>query len=125
MLRNYRDRRAAAPRVYAFSACDRAGGRMGPRGYSLETLERFVGTELGVSDWFEMGQDRIQAFADCTGDHQWIHVDGERARRESIDGTTIAHGYLTLSMLPNFIRSVGLRPDGVFQSYNYGADRIR
>jgi acyl dehydratase len=98
---------------------------MAPPGYSLETLDRFVGTELGVSDWFEIGQDRIQAFADCTGDHQWIHVDVERARRESVDGTTIAHGYLTLSMLPNFTRGVGLVPKGVAQAYNYGSDRVR
>jgi acyl dehydratase len=98
---------------------------MAPPGYSIATLGQFVGKELGVSGWYDVPQDRIQAFADCTGDHQWIHVDVERARRESIDRTTIAHGYLTLSMLPNFTRDVGVRPEGVAQSYNYGSDKVR
>src|SRR4051794_13250501 len=93
--------------------------------YTLATLDHFVGKELGVSSWLEVTQERIQAFADCTGDHQWIHVDVERARAESLDGTTIAHGYLTLSMLPNFTRDVGIVPPGVAQSYNYGSDRVR
>ena len=65
----------------------------------LDTLQRRVGQELGVSSWVEIGQDRIDAFAACTGDHQWIHVDRERAARESPCGTTIAHGLLTLSLL--------------------------
>jgi acyl dehydratase len=98
---------------------------MAPPDYRIETLERFVGRELGVSRWFEVGQDRIQQFADCTGDHQWIHVDVERARRESLYGTTIAHGYLTLAMIPNFSKDVGVVPPGVSQSYNYGSDRVR
>jgi acyl dehydratase len=98
---------------------------MAPPGYSIETLDSFVGRELGVSQWYEVGQDRIHAFADCTGDHQWIHVDVERAKRESVDRTTIAHGYLTLSMLPNFSRDVGVAPKGIAQAYNYGSDRVR
>jgi acyl dehydratase len=98
---------------------------MAPPGYSIDTLERFVGSELGVSDWLEIGQDKIDAFAACTGDHQWIHVDRERARRESLYGTTIAHGYLTLSTIPRFGRQVGLVPPGVKESYNYGSDRVR
>jgi len=98
---------------------------MAPPDYSLATIERFVGTELGVADWLEMTQERIDAFAECTGDHQWIHVDRERARRESLYGTTIAHGYLTLSMIPRFGRQIGLVPAGVKESYNYGSDRVR
>ena len=67
--------------------------------YRLATLHEFVGRELGVSDWMPVDQARIDAFAHCTGDHQWIHVDVERARRESPYGGTIAHGYLTLSLV--------------------------
>ena len=87
-------------------------------------LEAAVGTELGVSGWFDVGQDRIDAFAEATGDRQWIHVDVERARRESPYRATVAHGYLTLSMLPAFIYDV-IRLDGVRQSVNYGSNRVR
>ena len=83
-----------------------------------------VGTELGVSGWVEVTQARIDAFAEATGDRQWIHVDPERARRESPYRTTVAHGYLTLSMLPVFIYDV-IRLDGVRQSVNYGSNRVR
>ena len=83
-----------------------------------------VGTELGVSGWVEVTQARIDAFAEATGDRQWIHVDPERARRESPYGATVAHGYLTLSMLPVFITDV-IRLDGVRQSVNYGSNRVR
>ncbi|MGF6759557.1 acyl dehydratase [Paraburkholderia sp. GAS42] len=68
-------------------------------GYSVATLDEFVGKELGVSDWVTIDQARIDAFAQCTGDNQWIHVDMERAARESPFGGTIADGYLTLSYL--------------------------
>ena len=71
-----------------------------------------------------VGQDRIDAFAEATGDRQWIHVDVERARRESPYRATVAHGYLTLSMLPAFIYDV-IRLDGVRQSVNYGSNRVR
>jgi acyl dehydratase len=98
---------------------------MAPPDYSLATIDRFAGTELGVSGWVELGQDKIDAFAECTGDHQWIHVDAERARRESLYGSTIAHGYLTLSMIPRFGREIGVVPPGVSQAYNYGSDRVR
>ena len=87
-------------------------------------LEAAVGAELGVSGWFTVGQDRIDAFAAATGDRQWIHVDVERARRESPYRATVAHGYLTLSMLPAFIYDV-IRLDGVRQSVNYGSNRVR
>ena len=68
-------------------------------GFNLANIEAFVGRELGVSGWVTMNQQRIDQFAECTEDHQWIHVDAERAKRDSPLGTTIAHGYLTLAML--------------------------
>ncbi len=67
-------------------------------GYSLSTITNFVGQELGVTEWMTIDQERINQYADFTGDHQWIHVDVERARRESPFGSTIAHGFLTLSL---------------------------
>ncbi|HEX6542319.1 MAG TPA: MaoC family dehydratase [Ktedonobacterales bacterium] len=98
---------------------------MALEGYTLATIGDFVGKELGVSDWVIVDQQRIDAFAACTGDHQWIHVDVERAKRESPFGTTIAHGYLTLSLLPMMQSSVGTMPEGVQAALNYGADRVR
>jgi acyl dehydratase len=92
--------------------------------YTLATLSDFVGRELGVSDWLTVDQARIDAFAECTGDRQWIHVDPERAR-EGPFGTTIAHGFLTLSVLPVLREQIGVAPDGVAQVLNYGADRVR
>ena len=68
---------------------------------SYEEFEKYVGQELGVSDYVELNQERINMFADATLDHQWIHVDTEKAKVESPFKTTIAHGYLTLSMLPH------------------------
>ena len=94
-------------------------------GYTLATIRDFVGQELGVSDWVTVDQQRIDEFAACTGDTQWIHVDVERARRESPFGTTIAHGYLTLSLLPVMQHDVGTLPEGVTAALNYGADRLR
>jgi acyl dehydratase len=87
-------------------------------------LKSAVGTEVGVSDWIEITQDRINKFSEATGDEQWIHVDVERAARESPGGTIIAHGLLSLSLIPMFIRSIiGLR--GLKNTLNYGANRIR
>src|ERR1700744_6750464 len=81
-----------------------------------------VGTETGVSDWVEISQDRVNKFADATGDHQWIHVDVERATKEM--GGPIAHGYLTLSLIP--FLSAGLMPvKGVTRGINYGSDKVR
>jgi VCBS repeat-containing protein len=94
-------------------------------GYSLATLHTFVGHELGVSDWLTVDQERINAFAACTGDFQWIHVDVERAKRESPFGSTIAHGYLTLSLLPQWQYAVGLISEDAVQALNYGLDRVR
>ncbi len=87
-------------------------------------LATHVGTEVGVSDWFTIDQERINAFADATLDHQWIHVDPERAKATPW-GTTIAHGYLTLSLLPYLLGEAGIRPEGTVMGINYGADRIR
>lgn len=94
-------------------------------GYTVATIKDFVGKELGVSDWYTVDQRQIDAFADCTGDHQWIHVDVARAKRESPFGTTIAHGYLTLSLLPAMQFSVGTLPGGITAALNYGADKVR
>jgi acyl dehydratase len=90
----------------------------------LDELKAAAGREIGVTDWVEVTQQRIDRFAEATGDAQWIHVDVERAARESPFGTTIAHGYLTLALLPLFMRSV-LRLEGVRASLNYGANRVR
>jgi len=94
-------------------------------GYTLDTIDQFVGKELGVSDWVTVGQDRINQFADATNDHQWIHVDAERAARESPAKTTIAHGFLTLSALAGMTMQLGMVPDGVSQALNYGIDKAR
>lgn len=98
---------------------------MAIEGYTLATMSEFVGRELGVSDWITVDQERINQFAECTGDTQWIHVDVERARRESPFGTTIAHGYLTLALLPVMQYSVGTLPDGVKAALNYGTEKVR
>ena len=98
---------------------------MPPPGYTLGTLNQFVGRELGVSDWIAIDQARIDQFADCTEDHQWIHVDIDRARHESPYGATIAHGFLTLSLLPKLRNDLGLVPDGVAHALHYGLDRVR
>src|SRR4029453_12373772 len=79
-------------------------------GYSMATAGEFVGRELGVSNWVVVDQDRINAFAECTGDRQWIHVDAERARRESPFGGPIAHGYLTLSLVAATVMEIGIIP---------------
>ncbi len=90
----------------------------------FDEIKAAVGTEVGVSDWIEVTQDRIDQFARATGDDQWIHVDVERAQRELPTGTTIAHGLLTLSFAPVFVRSV-ISLEGVKNTLNYGANRIR
>ena len=83
-----------------------------------------VGSEIGASEWIEVTQERISLFAQATCDDQWIHVDQERAKKELPGGITIAHGLLSLSLAPMFIRSVmGLK--GLRNTLNYGADRIR
>ncbi|MGD2047590.1 MAG: MaoC family dehydratase [Gemmatimonadota bacterium] len=93
----------------------------------LSELEGQVGKETFVGDWVEVDQERIDEFADATGDHQWIHVDVERAERESPYEATVAHGFLTLSMLPMLTRAGGEQPTypGVRLSVNYGLNRVR
>jgi acyl dehydratase len=98
---------------------------MTAEGFSLGNAAAFVGHELGVSDWVTLSQQRIDEFAECTGDHQWIHVDVERARRESPTGSTIAHGYLTLSLLAHSTFQIIVKPAGIGQALNYGLDRVR
>ena len=93
--------------------------------YSIATISEFVGRELGVSDWIEIGQARIDQFAECTGDHQWIHVDRERATRESPYGGTIAHGFLCLSLVATTHLQLGIAPPDTDQLLNYGLDRVR
>src|SRR6516165_6430601 len=90
----------------------------------FEELKSAVGTEVGVSDWVEITQDRINKFADATGDEQWIHVDPERAVREMPGGKTIAHGLLSLSLIPMFIRQI-IGVKGLRNTLNYGANKIR
>jgi acyl dehydratase len=94
-------------------------------GYGMKTAAEFVGKDLGASSWQLIDQDRINAFADCTGDHQWIHVDVERAKREGPFGGTIAHGYLTLSMLAPLQQEIGVIPEDAGQAINYGLDKLR
>ena len=91
---------------------------------NIEELKSLVGQELGTSKWIEISQERINKFADATGDHQWIHVDTERAKTELPGGTTIAHGFLTLSLLPRIVQDI-YKVKGVRHSLNYGSDRIR
>ena len=94
-------------------------------GYSLSTIKNFVGQELGVTAWMTIDQERINQYADFTGDHQWIHVDVERARRESPFGSTIAHGFLTLSLAASWQYEIGIIPAGVSEALNYGLERVR
>jgi acyl dehydratase len=91
---------------------------------ALAQLAALVGQEVGTSDWFVMTQERIDAFADATGDHQWIHVDAERASAETPFGTTIAHGFLTLSLLSALMRDT-ITIDGPRMTLNYGLNRVR
>lgn len=91
---------------------------------NLSELKKLVGQELAVTDYVEVTQDRIDKFADTTGDHQWIHVNLERARKESPYKTTIAHGFLTLSLMSSFMAS-GIQVNGVRMAVNYGLDRVR
>ncbi|MEO0440715.1 MAG: MaoC family dehydratase [Pseudomonadota bacterium] len=89
-----------------------------------EELESWKGKEVGVSDWFEASQDRINKFADCTEDHQFIHVDEEAAAKTPFGGT-IAHGLLTLSLMPAMSYGVTLGLEGTVMGINYGYDKVR
>jgi len=91
---------------------------------TFEELPKLAGKETGVSDWVEITQDRINQFAEATGDHQWIHVDVERAKKELPGGRTIAHGYLTLSLIPWLTGNL-LKIEGATRGINYGSNKIR
>jgi acyl dehydratase len=90
----------------------------------LSTLRERLGQEIAVSEWFELSQDRIAQFAETTEDRQWIHVDAARAASESPYGTTIAHGFLTLSMISVLLRSA-IRLPALRLGINYGLNRVR
>ena len=90
----------------------------------LLQLGGLVGREIATSDWTVVSQDQIDAFADTTDDHQWIHVDVERARAETWFGVTIAHGFLTLSLMSSLMRNA-LKIGGLRMTLNYGLNRVR
>jgi acyl dehydratase len=92
---------------------------------SPDALKELVGQEIAVTSWFNVTQERIQQFADATLDHQWIHVDVDRARRESPFKAPIAHGFLTLSLLPHFMHDALQIRQGVRLGVNYGLNRVR
>ena len=96
---------------------------MAIEGYSLRTVSDFVGKELGVSNWVQVEQPRIDQFAECTGDHQWIHVDVEKAKKGPFGGP-IAHGFLTLSLLPKFFEST-IEVTESAMGVNYGLNKVR
>jgi acyl dehydratase len=91
---------------------------------SIDQAVQAIGQELGVSDWKPIDQSRIDAFADVTGDHQWIHVDVDRAKAESPYGTTIAHGFLTLSLIPAMSKD-NFRVENAKMGINYGLNKVR
>ncbi|GLK51070.1 MAG: Nodulation protein N [Maricaulis sp.] len=90
-----------------------------------DTLKDHIGQEIGVSDWIEIDQSRIDVFADVTEDHQFIHIDPERAAKETPFGGTIAHGFLSLSMLSALAGNTTLVLDGIAMGINYGFDKVR
>lgn len=92
---------------------------------SMANIADRIGQELGVTEWITLDQPRIQAFADCTGDQQWIHTDVERATRESPFGGPVAHGLLTLSLLPRWLFALPAAPADAGAILNYGFDKVR
>jgi acyl dehydratase len=93
--------------------------------YSMATATDFVGLELGTSNWVVVDQARIDQFAACTGDQQWIHVDVERATRDGPFGSPIAHGYLSLSLTAAMLMEIGIIPPDAASGLNYGLDKVR
>jgi acyl dehydratase len=93
--------------------------------HTLATLSDWVGKELGTSKWVTVDQARINEFAHCTGDQQWIHVDVERAKKESPFGGPVAHGYLTLALLAELSMDIGVVPKDAKAAFNYGLDKVR
>ena len=92
--------------------------------HGIAGLKELVGQHLGYSEYLDITQERVNTFADATGDHQWIHVDPERAKAESPFGGPIAHGYLTLSLGPLLAPQI-MRVEGIKMGVNYGADKVR
>lgn len=92
---------------------------------TFEKMGDMVGDQLGTSAWQEVTQDAVNEFANCTGDRQWIHVDPERAKKESPFGGPVAHGYLTLSLLSAMAMEIGAIPKGTAAALNYGLDKVR
>jgi len=90
----------------------------------VEQLEDYVDQQLGTSEWIVIDQDRINSFADVTLDHQFIHIDVEQAKATPF-GTTIAHGYLSLSLVSHFLGECGIMPQGTVMAINYGSDKVR
>jgi acyl dehydratase len=91
---------------------------------NMEDAKALVGSQVGLSDWILVDQERINLFADATDDHQWIHTDPERAAREFPLGTTCAHGYLTISLIPGLIENI-IRFEGLERTINYGLNKAR
>ena len=92
---------------------------------SVDDLKNFVGREIGVTEWLQVTQERIQQFAEVTEDRQWIHLDPERAKRESPYGTTIGHGFLTLSLVSYLMKQAVQIQSGLRMAVNYGLNRVR
>ena len=90
----------------------------------IEELKTMVGQEIGISDWIKLTQERVNTFAEATGDHQWIHVDPERAKKESPYGGPIAHGYLTMSLAPYFLQQI-MEIKKKRMGVNYGLNKVR
>jgi acyl dehydratase len=91
---------------------------------SVDDLRPLIGQQVAVGEWYPITQQQINAFADATGDHQWIHVDAQRAAHDGPFGTTIAHGFLTLSLVSTMMRSA-ISIDGLRMTINYGLNRVR
>jgi len=107
-------------------ACFFSGDRVAPVILNTpDSLKQYVGKEIGVSEWLTVTQERIAQFAEATEDRQWIHLDRERAERESPYGTTIAHGFLTLSLISRFMKDVIQVRSGIGMAVNYGLNRVR
>ncbi|MEM6727930.1 MAG: MaoC family dehydratase [Pseudomonadota bacterium] len=96
-----------------------------PEGYSCATMKDFIGHEFGSTEPVEINQIRINTFADVTGDHQWIHVHPEMAKKHSPFGGTVAHGFLVLSLLAGDIADIGIVPKDAKGVLNYGTDKVR
>ena len=97
---------------------------MAARSVAYTDVKSLVGTELGVSDWHAVTQEEINAFAECTHDHQWIHIDVERAKKESPFGGPVAHGYYTLSLAPYLMDQIWT-VEGIRMGVNYGLNKLR